>query len=128
MFLLIFTTQAMAFELWPAPQTKTDYAWTMTKIAAFGATQFDIRTTSDAIRRGYIEGNPFTNAVIDRHDPAPWQRTAFVQAQTLGINLFFDQVYKGCGPSKPCKWIIIGCRGTFVVMSTKAGIHNINNK
>jgi hypothetical protein len=110
---------------WSKPQTKTDAVWATVKPLGFVAGELDAWSTSQQIRRGYVEINSMDNMLIQRNDPALGSRSALQHGENYGINLVLQLAYNKCGPSKLCKWTVIGARGYFIGRSTASTIHNL---
>jgi hypothetical protein len=111
-----------------APQTKTDIVWSIVKPIGFIATELDAISTTNAIKRGYVEANPLFNLIIPRNQPALSSRSLLMHGQTYAINMGFQYAYNKCGPSRFCKWTMIGARTFFTGMSITAALHNNNNR
>ncbi len=110
---------------WSSPHTRTDAVWATVKPLGFVVGELDAWSTSQQIRRGYVESNPMDNMLIPRNDPALGSRSALQHGENYGINLVLQFAYNKCGSSKLCKWTVIGARGYFIGRSAASTAHNL---
>jgi hypothetical protein len=106
------------------PHTTTDKIWSVTKPFGFVVGEIDAYTTAQQIKRGYVESNPMDNLLIPRDKPALLARSGLGHAENYGINLLLQVAYGRCGPSKFCKWTVIGTRGFFIGRGIVSIMHN----
>jgi hypothetical protein len=110
---------------WSKPYTKTDAVWAIAKPLGFAAAQVDAWSTSRQIKRGYVESRTLDNLLIRQDDPALGSRSALQHGENYVINLVLQLAYNKCGPSKLCKWTVIGARGYFTGRSAVSAVHNL---
>jgi hypothetical protein len=110
---------------WSKPQTKTDIVWSTVKPLGYVAAGLDAWSTAQQIKRGYVEANSMDNMLIKRNDPAFGGRFVLQHSEAYGINLVLQFAYNKCGPSKLCKWSVIGARSYFIGRSAASTVHNL---
>ncbi len=115
----------LASPFWSNPRSRTDFVWEISKPIAFIAGEFDAYTTAQQIRRGYVESNPLDNLMIRRDDPALASRSVLHHGENYAINSILQFAYYKCGPSRLCKWTVIGARSYFTGLNIAGTVHNL---
>jgi len=103
---------------------KTSYIWFTVQAANLITAEADALTTSQAIRRGYVESSPIDNIFIPRNSPSPIKRSALLLGQTAGFNLILNYAFHKCGPSRACKWVCIAAGSYFAGRYSVNSFHN----